>query len=146
MVLRTVIVFELFALTLAAVCSAQPQATGCLSYEPAVVQLTGTVIRETFPGPPNYESVRNGERPETYWILHLEHPICVDADKTDSGYNSAQIDIQRVQLVLAGGAAYKKYKKLLSKKVIATGTLFGSHTGHHHTTVLLTAQNLVRAK
>jgi hypothetical protein len=29
----------------------------CLSYEPTLVPLTGTIIRRTLPGPPNYKSV-----------------------------------------------------------------------------------------
>jgi hypothetical protein len=32
----------------------------CLSYEPAVIKIAGTLGRKTVPGPPNYESIRNG--------------------------------------------------------------------------------------
>jgi hypothetical protein len=91
-------------------------------------------------------SVRNGDKPETAWIIHLAHPICVDEDKTEPDLNPAQKNIQKVQLVFLGGGGYTKYKELVSKEVVATGTLFGSHTGHHHTAVLLTVRELAKAK
>jgi hypothetical protein len=137
----------MLGLGLAFVGSAQPSAeTRCLGYEPAVVKLTGTLTRETFPGPPNYESVRDGDKPETYLILNLAHPVCVDADKTDTGLNPAQKDIRRVQLVFTGTTGDAKYKDFVSKEVVATGTLFAAQTGHHHTPVLLTVKNLARIK
>ncbi len=37
----------------------------CLKYEPNVVTLSGTLIRETHSGPPDYENVANGDKPET---------------------------------------------------------------------------------
>jgi hypothetical protein len=147
MVLRSVIVPVFFALSSAVACPARPQTEArCLSYESTVVKLTGTLTRETFPGPPNYESVRKGDKPEIYWILNVARPICVDAIHTDSGSSPAKEDIRRVQLVFTDSLAYKKYKEFLSKEVVATGTLFAAETGHHHTAVLLTVENLARAK
>jgi len=36
----------------------------------------------------------------------------------------------------------EKYDKaLVGRKVVATGTLFRAHTGHHHTKVLLTVNS-----
>ncbi|MBI5888124.1 MAG: hypothetical protein HZB82_05355 [Deltaproteobacteria bacterium] len=45
------------------------QAEECLSYWPAKVRLTGTIVEKTFPGPPEFESIEKGDRPETRWIL-----------------------------------------------------------------------------
>ena len=42
--------------------------------------------------------------------------------------------------------SYKEYIDLVGKQVTATGTLFGEHTGHHHTPVLLTVRQLAEAK
>jgi|SRR5579859_1554738 len=119
--------------------------TGCLSYEPSIIKLTGNLTRKTFPGPPNYESVRNGDQPETYWLLNLVHPICVAESKTDGELNPA-MDVRSLQLVFTGPATYKKYKELLGKQVVATGTLFAAQTGHHHTPVLLTVVGLAKVK
>lgn len=80
----------------------------CLNYEPDFNYLTGKIIRETFPGPPNYESIRNGDEPETYWILILAESLCVNAKADDSLYSS-ESGIKRIQLVLKGNE-YPKYK------------------------------------
>lgn len=102
-------------------------------------------MRKTYPGPPNYASVAHGDRPETYWFLSLSAPVCVDEDKLDPLLNPAQENIRTVQLVL-DPEMYKKYKTLVGKQTVATGTLFGEHTGHHHTPVLLTVSSLAETK
>jgi hypothetical protein len=103
------------------------------------------LIRKTFPGPPGYESVRDGDRPETYWLLDLPQPICLNVDKYNPDVNFAQQNVRRVQLVL-DPSFYKRYKDLVGKRVVATGTMFAGHTGHHHTAALLTVSGLTRAK
>jgi hypothetical protein len=117
----------------------------CLAYEPSVVTLSGTLVRKTLPGPPNYESIQKGDRAETSWHVQLAKPVCVDEDKNDPRLNPAQKDIRSVQLVLTP-EMYEKYKSLVGKQVRATGTLFGEHTGHHHTPVLLTIQTMTAGK
>ena len=130
--------------TAACVAQARP-AAGCLSYEPAVVTLNGILIRETFPGPPNYESVPQGDKPETYWLLDLARPVCVNEDKGEPDLNPMQKAVRRVQLVL-DPKAYERHKGLFGKRVVATGTLFGAFTAHHHSPVLLTVRTLEMAE
>ena len=113
--------------------------SACLSYEPTVVKIAGTLTRKTFPGPPNYESVRRGDRAETYWFVELHAPVCVTEDKADPDLNPSQDRVGKIQLVLDPDA-YKTYKGLVDGEVVATGSLFGAHTGHHHTPVLLTTK------
>jgi len=115
--------------------------TQCLSYEPAVVSLSGTLVRKTFPGPPNYESVKKGDRPETSWFLDLSEGVCVNESKTEPDLNPEQTGIREIQLVIKP-EQYQQHKGLVGRKVLATGTLFGEHTGHHHTPVLLTVRTL----
>jgi hypothetical protein len=50
----------------------------CLSLDPSVVQLTGTLITRTYPEPPNYTSIKHGDEPETYWFLELRPRVCID--------------------------------------------------------------------
>jgi hypothetical protein len=106
----------------------------CFSYEPALVKLYGTISRKTFPGPPNYESIRKGDKPETYWILHLLKPICTIA----SGDNDAEKGVKDIQLILTQ-EQYISYKKLVGDKIPVTlpGKLSHAITGHHHTPVLM---------
>lgn len=115
--------------------------TGCLSYEPAVVSLKGTLVRKTFPGPPNYESVSKGDAAETYWLLRLAQPICVDANTKEPDLGGPHTDLRLIQLVVKP-QVYKNKAALVGKSVVASGTLFEAITGHHHTPVLLTVTTL----
>jgi hypothetical protein len=110
-----------------------PPAQKCVSYEPEAVTLTGTIRRHTFPGPPNFESVAKGDQAERVWVLHLANPICVNAS-TDSEKETGVSDIQ---LVLT-----KYDKSLVNRRVAVSGTLFHAETGHHHTKVLLTVNEI----
>lgn len=125
---------------------APQKSLGCLSYEPSIVELNGTIIRKTFPGPPNYESIRGGDAAEVCWMLVLTRPVCVDRDKTDPDLNPAQKDVSRIQLVFRDVEIYKTQKDLVGKSVVAKGTLFGAHTGHHHTPILLTVITLTKTR
>ena len=116
---------------------AQMQVTGCKSYEPAVVELDGRLVRKTFAGPPNYQDVHKGDEPETVWLLKLDSPICVDQDTKQPDLNPAQQKVRSVQLVLNKEDS-ERAKSLSGKRVQVAGTLFAAHTGHHHTSVLLT--------
>lgn len=47
----------------------------CLEYGPTV-SLTGTLRSQVFPGPPNYKSIKRGDRKETAIILALIALTC----------------------------------------------------------------------
>lgn len=117
--------------------SAQNSASAqtCLEYGPTVT-LTGKVQSRVFPGPPNYESVKRGDRPETTLILSLATPTCT-TNKTADDIDVPETDIREVQLVITKPSDWKLLKRLLGKPVVITGTLFHSHTAHHRTKVLL---------
>lgn len=132
--------FSLFALLATFVLPAWAQ-TRCLNYEPEEVKLRGTIIRQTFPGRPNYESIRHGDEPETYWILRMKQPVCVSAS-TDWERES---HVTNLQLVFKGEEnQYKRYRRLLGRRVVVSGSLYHAHTGHHHTKVLLTVGDIKR--
>lgn len=46
-------------------------------YEPAKVVLSGKLDLQTFPGPPNYESIKSGDEIETHFYLKLNRAINV---------------------------------------------------------------------
>jgi hypothetical protein len=68
----------------------------CLEYDPRPVSLAGTIVRKTYPGRPNYESLKKGDEPETIWIIQLFEAICVSANDE----NEAESSQRQVQLVL----------------------------------------------
>ena len=127
----------------AALASGAEQPQDCLKYEPELVTLHGTIERQSFPGPPNYESVKDGDALEIYWFLRLDQPLCVVG--TDDPYNPAQAEVERVQLVFKGPDAYKRYRALMGRKAIATGTLYGAQTAHHKTPLLISVVDLAAA-
>ena len=117
--------------------SASASAQQCLGYGPTV-SLSGTMRSKVFPGPPNYESIKRGDRRETAIILSLATPTCTTAGNPANTVDVAETDIREVQLVITKQSDWKLVKRLLGKPVVLTGTLFHSHTGHHRTKVLLT--------
>jgi hypothetical protein len=115
-------------------------------YEPAIIELIGQLDLQTFPGAPNYESIKNGDELETHFYLKLKNPIDViafskDAEsslKSESFYN-----VQILQLVVHDD----KHMSILRKTgegghVKIRGTLFHRFTGHHHSRVLLEVENI----
>jgi hypothetical protein len=116
-------------------------APDCLNYEPAEVVLRGTLERATFPGPPNYRSVLDGDAAEEAWFLHLDQARCVEASPSDES-NTAQPRVFQIQLVASGPGGGARYEQVMGQPVEATGTLFGAHTGHHRSAVLLTVSGL----
>lgn len=98
----------------------------CLPLEPTEVRLEGTIRREKFED-------ANG-RLEDCRVIHLLKPICVE--KGDGEFLSENVTTDTIQLVLYDDAR-KVYRSLVNKLVTARGTLFPSHTAHHHTPVLL---------
>jgi hypothetical protein len=111
-----------------------------LTYEPDVVELRGAVVRGTFPGPPKYSDISQGDKSETAWILNLVEAVCVEPKASDSLYPGLS-GVMRVQLVLDPGQ-YKKFLPLLEQKVAVSGKLFSAHTGHHHTKLLITVKDI----
>lgn len=108
-------------------------------YEPVVTKLTGVVKVKTYPGPPNYESVENGDVAETCPYLILDKPIDVDLPphiKTNENeIDEPVVNIKVVQLAVINNSELSKLKE--GSRVIVTGTLFYWFTGHHHTKVLM---------
>ncbi len=112
----------------------------CLEYEPKVVQLSGYLMEMTFAGPPEYYSIEKGDGSEVSWFIHLDKPACTQGTPGDDT-DESKAPIAEIQLVLEP-KQYGKWKSLVGKSVIAKGKLFGSHTGHHHTDVLLDVDDL----
>jgi hypothetical protein len=120
---------------------AQGRAVACLRYEPDTVVLTGILRRHTYPGPPNFESVRAGDAPETGYYLHLGHPVCASRQyASDAEVDAAaarHVDARLVQLVL-DSAGYARLRPLLGQRVTLRGRVFSAFTGHHHAPLVMT--------
>lgn len=98
-------------------------AAQCLYY--GDVSLTGRLVQQTYPGPPDFESVTKGDAPLVIWILQLDTGVCIVSSSASypNVYNEHEI-----QLVLGNDqyvrtAAYAEYRGLLGKRIAVTGRL-----------------------
>lgn len=93
------------------------------------------MVQRIYPGPPNFESVARGDRPEKALVLALTEPVCMAKDKADrDGMRPAIARITEVQLATTsrdlGGVKP-------GRRLRVTGNAFAAHTGHHHTPIVL---------
>lgn len=124
------------ALVALALSSAIAEPQPCLPFEPAVTTIVGKLIRRTLPGPPNYESIKTGDAPETYWFVIPARPFCVRGTLGDDLNRADVANVSTVQLILLPDE-YKTQAHLMGQSVKVTGTLSTAITGHHHTPVVL---------
>ncbi len=101
-----------------------------------IATLYGKVREEVFPGPPNYESINNGDRPQFYWILYTNEPISLVGRNLESNELYENGLSCMFQLCISS-EIYDKHLDILGKYVKAEGEIFFGHTGHHKTKALL---------
>ncbi len=130
------LVILFFAVLTTVTCVAAASDCVELHYGSVQVRLKGKVIKRIFAGSPNYQSVLQGDQPETAWVLGLTKPICVTPLATDQENEMAN-NVGELQLAFVEGLPYKQAHRFSSKQVIVTGRLFSAQSGHHHTKVLL---------
>jgi hypothetical protein len=88
----------------------------CLQYGP--IDIAGTIVRHTYAGPPDYESVTKGDEPRTVWVLQLDERICVEANRR---YPREPIQLE-IELALTP-EQYRQYRALLGQRVRVAGEL-----------------------
>jgi Domain of unknown function (DUF4431) len=121
-----------------AACSPCLAAAQCLEY--GANSLYGTLVRQTYAGPPDYESLTRGDEPLVIWVLLLDRRICA-ADPNRS-YFSTNYE-REVQLVLQD-AQYEQYRDLLGRKVVVTGEL--RHGWADHKRLLIVARDIAQTR
>ena len=110
-----------------------------LSYQPAVVELKGTLRIKTYYGPPNYGENPDTDAKEELPILILNQPINVRGNpELESGFDRESVEnLREVQLVLT-----MSHNEFIGKTVLLNGTLFHAFTAHHHTDVLMDVRSI----
>ena len=103
--------------------SSGSHAADCLYFGDA--PLTGRLVQQTYPGPPDFRSVTKGDEARVIWILQLDRGICVIS--SNPSYPNAYGQ-KEVQLVLgtdqyARTDRYAQYRHLLGQEITVTGTL-----------------------
>jgi uncharacterized protein DUF4431 len=113
----------------------------CLRSEPDTVTLGGQLRVDTFPGRPNYQSIKEGDEAEPEYVLHLDRKVCVSATGQSLG-KSTEFGVDSVQIITADPTVERATLPLVGHHVTVAGTLFAAETGHHHTRVLITAKSV----
>jgi hypothetical protein len=139
----------LFAVVISFPCaySANP----VLYYEPTIVELIGSIEQQTFPGPPNYESIVAGDRIEKGWYLKLSSPVDVEKTKNDDPSTNSETErnVKIMQLTWHRSPEFKEKIRAATKsgkKMCIKGHLFHRLTGHHHSRVLMWVDSLEEIK
>jgi hypothetical protein len=105
------------------------------------VSLRGKLIRHTFAGVPNYESIENGDYPETRWVLEI--PQTEVRRLIDCNYLTKELYFPDeegwVQVIAAQNE--KDLQPLLNKQVVVQGYL-GTLVSHIHTPAALEAKEI----
>lgn len=102
-------------------------------YEPEEVEVSGLLHEIIYPGPPEYMSIEMGDQPEKTTILTLGEPINV-AIKKEDGLNEPEQGVRQLEVVFRDSVPSENQMK---GEITLKGTLFHSHTGHHHRRVLI---------
>jgi hypothetical protein len=130
-------------LWLAVCCAAlSPQAhAACLDVRQSdQLAFKGTLSQPVFPGPPNYEDIKKGDKPERAYIIKLDSPICATGDEfldSSQTFNTVQLLVDNA--TKDGAALSSGLSQMLGKRVQVTGKSgFGAQTGHHHAPLLMT--------
>lgn len=92
-----------------------------------VKELSGILISKVFPGPPNYDSIEDGDYPEVGWILKL--------DGGSMGFDEIEIETEK--------SFDGDLQLYIGHQVICRGILRDAESAHHHTPLLLSACRLL---
>jgi hypothetical protein len=107
-------------------------------YDPAITRCKGKLTLQYFPGSPNFESIKDGDRKEGAYILTLDEPLSVVPTKTPNELlgSGKENNVKVIQLVPIKQST-KTLRSLLGKHLVVEGKLFHSDNGHHHARILM---------
>src|SRR5579862_7492338 len=81
-------------------------------FEQAKVTLAGDILILKFPGPPNYESIKNGDKEEKGPYLILASPIDIELkSNSKANGNESQKNVKLLQLIVLNDSDWKNLKE-----------------------------------
>ena len=112
--------------------------TGVAHDAPENVQVFGVIEQQTFPGRPEYHSIKAGDEVERGWYLRLPVAIDVQLAKNNADGNAEpEVGVRVLQLTWAGKAVEAVIRRSVGQRLKLVGHLFHGFNGHHHTRVLM---------
>jgi hypothetical protein len=118
----------------------QARAPACigLSVPDAKTTVTGKLSVQSFAGPPNYESIDNGDAEESALILELPRRMCA----SDGEFIDGMTAFDRVHVSSDVPALLNVLNAAKGRRVTIRGEAFGAHTGHHRARLVLFAEEV----
>ncbi len=117
---------------------------GCVT-DNKEITLTGRLKEGTYVGPPNFESIENGDKLMSYYYLETDKSMCAFTNQSFDGISLEKIKPQRYfHLVIMD--KYPNLVKQLNKKITVTAVPYTRHTAYHQTPLLLTVKKLAPTK
>ena len=113
-----------------------------------LVTLKGKLILKLFPGPPEYSSIEDGDRPDYCWILKLDQasflkaittPVAEPANTLDNLNKRSHAD----EILLVLEEYMENFcQRYQGQEIVSVGHLFHAHTIHHYTPILIDVKEL----
>ena len=102
------------------------------------VTVSGRLTTQLFAGPPNFESIAQGDAEERAFILELPSRLCAN----DGDFIEPTESFDRVHLNGAEAAISAVLNSVVGRNVTVRGEAFGSHTGHHHAPLVMLVEEV----
>jgi hypothetical protein len=112
-----------FLLLLLLTLAAAARADQVLQYEPAVVEVSGTITK-------GKEQHPNGSWFD-FQLIKLDQPASIKGDDSKDSIDVSEPHITEIQAYSNDAAIRKKISQLTGKEAVLKGTLFHSHTAWH---------------
>lgn len=107
-----------------------------------VVTLAGTLGEQSFFGPPGYGADPAHDAKEPTLVLQLLAPVDVVRADGDDDWDEDRVGVKKVSIAGTKDPALDLHKEI-GHPVKLKGKLFGAHSPHHHTDVLMSDVEVV---
>jgi hypothetical protein len=104
----------------------------------AKATISGELTFQNFAGPPDYESIANGDAEEKALILELPRRVCAN----DGDFIEGTTKFDRVHVGFNSPALLDVLNAAVGRRVTVRGEVFGAHTGHHRAPLVLFADEV----
>lgn len=94
-----------------------------------------------YPGPPNWESVKTGDRPERIWHVKLKKASTLLGDSDPTSQNEKESGVKELQLIVVDDKLADRLRKHMGATILFRGALTHAITGHHHLPVLMEVES-----
>ncbi len=97
----------------------------------------GRLSLRHFPGPPNYTSIREGDKDDLVFILTLPQPVCIDARDFGQSQRFRTVHVWSLDKGVRG-----KLHRMVGRRVIISGDGYPMDNANHRAPLVLNAKSV----